>query len=137
MKEDLFCEEELATKLQKSKNSKGPGADNVVNDFLKYGGSEVRNKLLKIMNMIFEKGEVLNDFCETLIKPLCEKGDKSQWGNYLGISLVSIGNKLLSNLLLFGLRNAVGKVLREVQCGFRKGRGCVDQIFTLRLIIGS
>jgi len=49
----------------------------VVNDFLKYGGSEVRNKLLKIMNMIFEKGEVPNDFRKTLIKPLYKKGDES------------------------------------------------------------
>ena len=35
-----------------------PGAESVVNEFLKYGGSEVRNKPLNIVNMIFEKGEV-------------------------------------------------------------------------------
>ena len=34
----------------------------MVNDFLKYGGSEVKNKLLKIINMIFEKGKVPKDF---------------------------------------------------------------------------
>ena len=135
MKEDLFCEEELATVLKGLKNNKAPGADSVVNEFLKYGGSEVRNKLLKIMNMIFEKGEVPNDFRKTLIKPLYKKGDKSECGNYRGISLVSVGSKLLSNMILFRLRDAVDKVLREEQCGFRKGRGCVDQIFTLRLII--
>ena len=64
MKEDLFCEEELATELKELQNNKDPGADNVVYEFLKYGGSEVRNK---IMNMIFEKGEVCSNFRETLI----------------------------------------------------------------------
>ena len=38
-------------------------------------------------------------------------------------------------MILFRLRDAVDKVLREEQCGFRKGRGCVDHVFTLRLII--
>ena len=62
VKEDLFCEEEPATVLKGLKNNKSPSADSVINEFLKYGGSEVRYKLLKITNMIFEKGEVPNDF---------------------------------------------------------------------------
>ena len=53
VKEDLFSEEELATVLEGLKNNKAPGADSMINEFLKYGGSEVRNKLLRIMNMIF------------------------------------------------------------------------------------
>ena len=38
-------------------------------------------------------------------------------------------------MILFRLRDAVDKVLRDEQRRFRKGRGCVNQIFTLRLII--
>ena len=33
-----------------------------------------------------------------------------------------LGSKLLSNVILFGLRDAVDKVLREEQRGFRKER---------------
>ena len=61
------------------------------------------------MNMIFWKGEVPRDFRKTLIKPLYKKGDKSErdiWGN--------------------NYWDAVDKVIREEQCGFRKGRGCVN-----------
>ena len=57
VKEDLFCEEELATVLTGLTNNKAAGADIVINEFFKYGGSEVRNKLLKIMNIIFWKRE--------------------------------------------------------------------------------
>ena len=49
MKEDLFCEEELATVLKGLKNNDAPGADSVIKEFLNYGGSEVKNKLLKII----------------------------------------------------------------------------------------
>ena len=85
------------------KNDKAPGADSVINGFLKYGASEFRNKLLMIMNIIFNKGKKPNNFRKTLIKPLYTKGDKSECGNYRGISHVSVGSKLLSNMILFRL----------------------------------
>ena len=120
------------TVLRVLKNNKAPGADSVVNELLKNGCSELRNKLLKIMNMIFEKWEIRNHFRKTLIKPEYKKSDKSECP---GISLVSVVSKLFTNMILFTVRDAVDKVLREEQCGFRKGRGSVDQISTLRLII--
>ena len=51
VKEDLFSEEELATVLKGLKNNKAPGADSVINEFLKHGGFEVRNS---IKNKFFE-----------------------------------------------------------------------------------
>ena len=47
----------------------------------------------------------------------------------------NFSSKLIINMRLFGLRDDVARVLREEQCAFRKGRGCVDEIFTLRIII--
>ena len=34
-------------------------------------------------------------------------------GNYRGISLASVGSKLLSNMVLYRVRDAVDEVLRE------------------------
>ena len=53
------------------------------------------------MNTIFGKVEVPNDFRKTLIKPLHKKYDKSECRKYRGISLVFVGSKLLSNMILF------------------------------------
>ena len=64
------------------------------------------------MNVITEK--VPNDFRKTFIKPLYRKGDKSECFNYRGNSMVSLGSKLLSNIILFRLRDAVDKVLRRI-----------------------
>ena len=38
-------------------------------------------------------------------------------------------------MILYRLRNGADKGLREDQCSSRKGRGCVNHVFTLRLII--
>src|SRR5215469_6566354 len=41
----------------------------------------------------------------------------------------------MAKVLLNRMQNAVDAVLREEQAGFRRGRSCCDQIFTLRQII--
>ena len=87
-----------------------------------------------IMNMMW-KNEVPSDFRKTLIKPLHKEGDQSEGRNYKGISLVSGVSKLLSNMVLLSMRDAIDKIIREEQCGLRKGRRCVDQIFTHSLIV--
>jgi len=101
VKEYLFCEEELIKVLKGLKNIKAPDADSVVNDFLNLLVLKVRNKLLKITNIIFEKREVPNDFRKTLIKLLYKKSDKSEYGNYRSISLVSVGSKLHSIMIIY------------------------------------
>ena len=59
MKEDLFFEEKLSIVPKGLKNKNALCAYSVVNKFLQYGGSEVKEKLLKIMHMIFENGKYL------------------------------------------------------------------------------
>ena len=92
--------------------------------------------------MIFEKCEAPKDLRITIIKPLRKKVLRvsvvrkvSVVCYYRGISLVSVDSKLLSKMILFKQGDAVDKVLREEQCGFKKSRGCVDLIFILRVII--
>ena len=89
------------TLLKRIRNNKAPDAKAVVNKFFKYGGYKERNKLLKIMNMIFEKGELPSDFRKTLIESLYRKGHMRECGNYKGYSLVSGSNKLLNMMVIF------------------------------------
>ena len=37
-------------------------------------------------------------------------------------------------MILFRLKDAADKVLREKQCGFRKGRGCFDSFLKFSLL---
>ena len=49
--------------------------------------------------------------------------------------LLSIPSKIFCKILLSRIERAIDAVLRDEQAGFRKGRGCTDQIFALRNII--
>ena len=64
-----------------------------------------------------------------------KKGDPSDCSNYRGISLLSVVSKLFESVLLTRLRNVRDERVRKNQAGFRPGRGCIDQIFTLRQVL--
>ena len=61
--------------------------------------------------------------------PVHKKKDRKVCDNYRGISLLNIPGKVLSLVLLDRLETIIDPQLMEAQCGFRKGRGTVDQIW--------
>jgi hypothetical protein len=66
---------------------------------------------------------------ESIIVPIYKKGDKADCNNYRGISLLSTAYKLLSNILLARLTLYVNEIIGDHQCGFRRNRSTMDQIF--------
>ena len=53
---------------------------------------------------------------------------------YRGISLLSVVGKVYGRVLIDRIRDKTENVIVEVQGGFRRGRGCTDQIFIVRQI---
>ena len=49
--------------------------------------------------------------------------------------LLSVPGKVLNRIILERLKNEVDNISRDHQAGFRQGRGCIDQIATLRIIV--
>lgn len=70
---------------------------------------------------------------------LFKKGDPQQPENYRGISLMYCITKLFTQLLSNRLADWLeyGNPLIENQNGFRKSRGCIDNIFSLSALISS
>ena len=66
--------------------------------------------------------------------PLHKKGPTQDCDNYRGIALLSVPGKVFCRVIQTRLAERAEHLLREGQCGFRKGRGCVDQIFLLRVL---
>ena len=65
---------------------------------------------------------------------LCKwKGDKCECSNSRGICLLSVVGKLYGRMLIRIVRD----IELYVQCGFRQGRGCMDQVFVIRKFVKS
>jgi hypothetical protein len=69
---------------------------------------------------------------ESIIVPIHKKGDKTDCNNYRGIALLSTAYKILSNILLARLTPYVNEMIGDHQCGFRRNRSTMDQIFYIR-----
>jgi len=91
--------------------------------------------LTDLCNMVWQQERVPADWENGIIIPLPKKGDLSDCGNWQGITLLSVPGKVFSRVLLNHMQDAVDQLLRQQQAGFRRGRSCTDQIFTLRQII--
>ncbi|KAI3356686.1 hypothetical protein L3Q82_003368 [Scortum barcoo] len=70
-----------------------------------------------------------------VVVPLFKKGDRRVCSNYRGITLLSLPGKVYARVLERRIRPIVDPRIQEEQCGFRPGRGTVDQLYTLRRVL--
>ena len=62
------------------------------------------------------------------------KLERTECMNYRSISLLSVAEKLYAGILVYEVHRLTGGLIDHEQGCFRAGRGCVDQIFTLKQI---
>lgn len=129
--------EELFNAISKLKNNKAPGYDKIPNEVLKSLTPAWYAYLLNLFNKILHSEKIPKDWLITIIKPLFKKGDPQDPNNYRAIALENTIFKLFVQILFerlyFWAENQ--NILPESQAGFRRGRGCLDHIFTLDALI--
>jgi hypothetical protein len=62
------------------------------------GCSTIRSEIHNLINIVWNKEELAEEWKELIIVPICKKGDKN-CGNYKGITLLPTTYKILSNTL--------------------------------------
>ena len=119
------------------KNNKSAGSDGIVGELIKYGGNTMCEMLLTLFNLVWNNEYVPTYWREGLIVSLFKKGDREDPGNYRGITLLSVIGKLYSRVINNRLLKylELNNKLHEGQGGFRIGRSCIDNIFSLNELI--
>lgn len=127
--------EEIVSAIKSQKNGKAPGQDNLNAELFK-ADPDLASKILQpLFKTIWEGKEIPDDWSEGIIIKIPKKGNLRDCNKWRGITLLSIPSKIMAKIIEQRLTEAVDKKLRNEQAGFRKGRGCIDQIFALRNII--
>jgi hypothetical protein len=99
------------------KTCKSPGIDQIPAELIQAGGNTLCSEIHKLINCIWNKEELPDQWKESIIVPIYKEGDRTDCSNYLGITLLSTSYKISSNILLSRLTPYVDEILGD-QCGF-------------------
>jgi hypothetical protein len=116
--EPSLVEVEIA--IRKLKSYKSPGTDQIPSELIKAGGKTLCSEIHRFIWSIWNKEELSQQWKESIIVPIHNKGDKTDCNDYRGISLLSTAYKISSNILLAKLTPYVNEIIGDHQCGFRR-----------------
>ena len=135
--DDKPTEEEFVAALAKLKNGKAGGNSQILPEMVKTGcrSEAVLASLLDLVHTVWEEGKVPRDWSNAVLIPIPKKGNLSYCDNWRGIALLEVIGKVVARVLQARLQMVAEEELPDSQCGFRKGRGCSDMIFTVRQLV--
>ena len=92
--------DEMVRAIKGPKYGKAPGGDGISGEVWKCGGANLSNRLHRWIIKIWDEGHVPQVWKDANIVTIYKKGDRTECGNYRGISLLSAAGKIFSRILL-------------------------------------
>ena len=126
---------EIMKKIEKLKNEKSPGPDNIPNEALKVGKKILIGFITILFNKILDTQEIPKKWGESRIILLYKKGDPSDINNYRPINLLPCMYKLFAMCMEKRIEQNIEINQPVEQAGFRPGYSTIDHIHTLDQIV--
>ena len=129
--------EEIKRVVMKLKDGKAGGGDGIQNEVWKYGGEEVMECLWVICSRVWRGEGWPEGWKEGVVVPVLKKGAGEKVEDYRGITLTQTAYKVYASVLAERLREEVegGGLLPPSQTGFRRGVGCMDNVYVLNYLV--
>ena len=130
---DLITMEELETTI---KARKSPASDGINNELYKHAPKGFLHKCLNFFKCLLDiQGDIPEEWRTAIVIPIHKTGDRNNPDTYRGIRLLNTGYKIYSKIIAKRLTAIAEVLLLEEQNGFRKGRSCMDCIFSASQIV--
>ena len=127
-----ITEEEIIKQLDKLKNRRANGPDNLPIELWKLVGDAGIESLETTMNEVMSRGMPSSYRCSENSPIYKGKGSVLDCANYRSIKLMSDTMKLWERIIENSIREIVE--LRNIQFGFTKGMSTTELIFALRIL---
>jgi exonuclease III len=126
---------EVSEALCSLKNGRAAGPDEIVGEYLKYGGPIIASKLAQIFNLVFEQHRSLPELLDGTLIPINKPKKSKVVENTRPITLLNTVRKVLSIIVLRKARTALENYVSINQSGFRRNRSTTDVVWTYRWFI--
>ena len=129
---------EILLAINKIKNNKSPGSDNILNEHIKCTTDMFLPIYTKLFNLVLDTGIVPESWALGDILPIYKnKGSIHLPENYRPITLLSCLGKLFTSVMNNRLNKFVEhyELISNCQAGFRKGLSTTDNLFVLQSLI--
>jgi hypothetical protein len=134
--EDAITEVEVKKALENMKDGKAAGEDELLSEVIKAGGPDTLSILSVILDKAYREEIIPSDWQKGIICPIYKnKGARADCNNHRGITLLSHTGKIYERIIERRIRATVENKLGSWQHGFRPGRGTVDLVFALKLLL--
>ena len=111
-----------------STTNKASGGDGIPVELFQILKDDAVKVLHSICQQMWETQQWPQDWKRSVFIPIPKKGNAKECSNYHTIALISHTSKVMLKILQARLQQYVNRELPDVQAGFRKGRGTIDQI---------
>ena len=131
-----FSSSEVQESVKSLKMGKSCYIDNIGNEVIKHGYSNMEPALIALFNVVLRYGSFPKIWSDGLIIPLHKKDDKLDPNNYRGIVISSCLGKLFLKILTKRINKymeTTGK-WSTYQCGFKQDHRTEDNLFLLNTI---
>ena len=128
-------EREVKWALESITTNKASGGGGIPVELLQILKEDAVKVLHSLCQQIWKTQQWPQDWKRSVFTPIPKKGNAKECSNYGTIALISHASKVMLKILQARLQQYMNHELPDIQAGFRKGRGTIDQIANIRWII--
>ena len=131
-----FTTEEVKYAINKLKNNKSAGLDDIQAEHLKRAPNIIMEKIAEIFNEMTITGNFPNEITQGILIPLQKQGkEKGYIKNTRPIILLNTIRKILAIIMLKRIINKLNEEIPLTQSAYRSGRSTTENVFVLRTLI--
>ena len=115
--------------------NKASGGDRILAELFQILKNIAVKVLHSICRQIWKTQQWPQDWKRSVFIPIPKKGNEKERSDYHTTALISHASKVMLKILQARLQQYMKQEFRDIQDGFRQGRGTRDQIANIRWII--